>query len=181
MSHLKATSLFLFSRSIWSCWVEICFTTTNQHDGASTTASPCSGNTAWETHPFTLTSSVIKLSTLTPPSQLGLVLFITILNFQILHLWTFSLYSFVDFPGLTIRMKTWIYRFLCSAYTATTMTRPEWVSSTTRKGFLFHSKDVNECSSLFMPGWRFMCFGPAECFWTFESLRSLPFNREDRD
>lgn len=72
--HLKATFSSFFSRSISSCWAAICFTTTNRHDGASTAASPCSGNTAWETHPFISTFWVIRLSTLTPLSQFCLLL-----------------------------------------------------------------------------------------------------------
>lgn len=47
-------------------------------------------------------------------------------------------------------MKTWIYRFLCSAYTVTTTTRLGWVSSLMRKKKICStSKDVSECASFF--------------------------------
>lgn len=41
-----------------------------------------------------------------------------ITSFNVIHF-----FCFVDSPGLTIRTKTWIYRFRCSAFTVTTMTR----------------------------------------------------------
>lgn len=151
--------------------------TTNRHDGASTAASPCSGNTAWETHQLISTFWVIRLSTLTPPSQSCLLLFVKSINVTFV---TYSVYCFAGSPGLIIRTRTWIYRFQSSAYMVTMMTQLGWVSSM-RKRCLLRGQRCKQACIHFLPGWRFMCFGFAECFWTCESLWSLPFSGEDRD
>lgn len=135
-SHLKATSSFFFSRSILSCWAAICFTTTNRHDGASTAASPCSGNTAWETHPFISTFWVIRLSTLTPLSQFCSLLLVKSINVAFV---TYSVYCFAGSPGLIIRTRTWIYQFQSSAYMVTMMTQLGWVFFM-RKRCLLHDQ-----------------------------------------